>query len=90
MSDLDIIFRDLIKGSPLSIWKEDISDLKKYLGSLKEKTDDIRKYLDKNPSKIMKCAQLVKIVDFNRSMMELFEGESKNELLGPLLKDMNY
>ncbi|UCG89577.1 MAG: HAMP domain-containing histidine kinase [Candidatus Heimdallarchaeota archaeon] len=88
MSDLDINFRDLFKGSPLSIWKEDLSDLKKYLDSLKNKTDNIRKYFDENPSEVMKCAQLVKVFDVNESMMELIEEESKNELLGPLLKHM--
>ena len=89
MTEFDTIFRDLIKGSPLSIWKEDLSELKQYLDSLKKKTDDMRKYLDENPSEVMKCAQLVKIVDFNKSMMEVMEEESKNELLGPLLKHMN-
>ncbi|MFX1515167.1 MAG: sensor histidine kinase [Promethearchaeota archaeon] len=88
MTEFDPIFRDLIKGSPLSIWKEDLSELKKYLDSLKEKIDDVRKYLDENPSEILKCAQLVKIVDFNTSMMELIEEESRNELLGPLLKQI--
>ncbi|UCG00804.1 MAG: HAMP domain-containing histidine kinase [Candidatus Heimdallarchaeota archaeon] len=89
MTELDTIFRGLFEGSPLSIWKEDLSDLKKYLDSLKEKTDDIRQYFDENPSEIMKCAQLVKIVDVNRSMMELIEGESKRELLGSISKYMS-
>ena len=71
------------------MWKEDLSELKTYLNSLKEKTDDIRKHLDENPSEIMKCAQLIKIIDFNRAMMEVMEEESRSELLGPLLKHMN-
>ncbi|MHA2203427.1 MAG: sensor histidine kinase [Candidatus Hodarchaeales archaeon] len=89
MTDLDTIFRGLFEGSPLSIWREDLSDLKKYLDSLKKKTDNIRKYLDETPSEIMKCAQLVKIFDVNKSMMELIEEESKNELLGPFLKQLS-
>ncbi|MFX1508354.1 MAG: hypothetical protein ACFFDC_19910, partial [Promethearchaeota archaeon] len=89
MTEIDAIFRDLIQGSPLSMWKEDLSELKTYSDSLKEKTDDIKKYLDENPSEIMKCAQLIKVVDFNRAMMEVMEEESRSELLGPLLKHMN-
>jgi signal transduction histidine kinase len=89
LTDFDFIFRDLIKGSPLSIWKEDLSDLKEFLDSLKDKTDNIRKYFDETPSEILKCAQLVKVVDVNRSMMELIEEESKNKLLGPFLKHLN-
>jgi signal transduction histidine kinase len=87
--DLNSILQGLFEESPLSIWKEDLSDLKKYLDSLKKKTDNIRKYLDENPSEILKCAQLVKVVDVNKSMMELIEEESKNELLGPFLKHLS-
>ncbi|MHA2246463.1 MAG: ATP-binding protein [Candidatus Hodarchaeales archaeon] len=88
MSDLDKILGDLIPKSPLSVWKQDLSDLKKYLDSLKKKTDNIRKYFDENPSEIMKCAQLVKVFDVNKSMMELIEEESRDELLGSFLKHL--
>jgi hypothetical protein len=71
--------------SPLSVWKEDLSDLKKHIDSLKKKTNDFGKYLDENPSEIMKCAQLVKVTDVNKSLMELIEEESRSALLGPFL-----
>ena len=53
-----------------------------------EKTDDLGTFLEGNPAEILKCAKLVQIVDLNKSMMELIEGESKDELLGSLLKHM--
>ena len=88
MSNLDDILSELIKESPLSMWKEDLKDLKIYLDSLMEKTDDLETYLEDNPEEVLHCAKLVRIVDFNKSMMEIMEGESEDELLGNLLKHM--
>ena len=88
MTDLDTIIEGLFRESPISIWKEDLSGLKKYLDSLKKKNINIRKYFDENPSEVMKCAQLVNVLDTNRSMMELIEEESRNELLGSFLKHL--
>ncbi|MFX1285349.1 MAG: sensor histidine kinase [Promethearchaeota archaeon] len=89
MKDSNIPIQTLFEESPISIWREDLSELKKYLDSLKNETKDIKEYFDENPSEIIKCAQLVKIFDVNRSMMELIEEESKNELIGSFVKHLS-
>jgi len=90
LKDSDILLQTLFKESPVSIWRENLSELKEYLDSLKNKTKDIRKYFDENPSEILKCAQIVKVFDVNKSIMDLLiiDEESKSELIGPLLKNI--
>ncbi|MFX0204934.1 MAG: hypothetical protein ACFFDT_03045, partial [Candidatus Hodarchaeota archaeon] len=90
LNDPDFYFRTLFEESPVLIWIEDLSELKNYLNFLKKENTDFRKYFDENPSEIAKCAQMVKVVDMNKSLMDLMEEESKAEALGPISKYHNH
>ena len=80
-------FRSLFENSPVSIWEEDFSELKSYLDELtKTGITDLDAYLTAHPEVIIKCIELVKIVDVNRAGMKLYEAGSKADLLGGLHK----
>jgi len=80
-------FRTLFEDSPISLWEEDLSELKVFFDSLKEQgVTDFRQYFFDNPDTLAKCATLVKVVDVNKATLELLGADSKEELFGSLEK----
>lgn len=76
---------DLFENSPVSLWVEDISEVKKIIDNLKmEGIKDFRKYLDDNPEDLKKCVAKVKILDINKATLKLYKAFSKDELLSNL------
>ena len=75
-------YRGLFEDSPISLWEEDFSDIKKHIDRLRGSgITDFRIYFQENPEEVHKCSELVKIVDINRVTLEMFQAESKKELL---------
>lgn len=75
-------YRRLFENSPISLWEEDFSDIKKHIDRLRGSgITDFRIYFQENPEEVRKCSELVKIVDINRVTLEMFQAESKKELL---------
>ncbi len=78
-------YRTLFEHSPISIWEEDFSDIKKYIDGLREKgVPDISAYFDENPDAVAHCVKLVKIVDVNQATLTLYEAKSKEDLFAGL------
>ncbi len=74
-------YRRLFEDSPISLWDEDFSHVKKYIDGLKSSgVRDFRKYFEKHPEEIAKGAALVRVVDVNRATLELYKARSKDEL----------
>ncbi len=75
-------YRGMFENSPVSIWEEDFSDVKIYLDSLRNKAvTDIGAYLDTHPREIAKCAGMVRVLDVNRSGINLHRASDKEDLL---------
>lgn len=78
-------FRKLFEDSPVSLWEEDFSAIKKLLDRLKRKgVDDLDSYLKERPEIVAKCAGLAKVTNINRATLDLFEAKDKATLLGNL------
>jgi len=75
-------YKYLFEQSPISIWEEDFSELKKYLDSLKKKgIENFKDYFEKNPDEVDKCTRMVRILDINEMTVKLFNAKNKADLL---------
>lgn len=78
-------YRTLFEHSPVPLWDQDLSLLKKYLDGLRAAgTTDFRKYVQENPQDMYRCAGMVRVLDVNRAAVELFGATSKEQLLNDL------
>ncbi len=83
-------FRSLFEDSPIALWEEDFSALKKYFDAIKDSgISDFKTYFDEHPDAIGYCAGLIKIINVNQATLSLYKAESKdlifkglNQILG--------
>jgi class 3 adenylate cyclase/PAS domain-containing protein len=74
-------YRALFEYAPISLWEEDLSQVKKYIDGLRDTgVKDFREYFDAHPEEVIVCTNLLRIVDANKSTLELYEADSKEEL----------
>ncbi len=75
----------LFEDSPVGLWEEDFSGVKRYLDDLRNAgVNDFRKYFEENPQAILKCADLVQIKRVNKATLQLQGVEKEEDLLGSL------
>ena len=73
-------YRSLFEQSPISLWEEDFSDLKKHLDDLKSGgVSDMQKYFEEHPDELSYCTSLIKVLDVNQATLEMFAAESKEQ-----------
>ena len=78
-------YRRLFENSPISLWEEDYSEIKKYLDDLRsEGIKDLRKHFIEHPENLSKCASAAKILDVNEATLVLYGAKSVDELRGEL------
>jgi diguanylate cyclase (GGDEF)-like protein/PAS domain S-box-containing protein len=75
----------LFEKSPVSLWEEDLSDVRAYLDFLREcGVTDFRQHFSSHPEDVARCAAMVKVVDVNEYTLELYGAKSKASLLSSL------
>ena len=75
-------FQALFEDSPISLWQEDLTGLRAYLKKLQDSgVRDVRAYFEAHPDEMRKCADLIRVVDINRATLELYEADSKEQIL---------
>ena len=75
-------YQALFEDSPISLWQEDVTDLRAYLKNLQDSgVRDVRAYFEAHPEEMRQCANLIKVVDINRATLEIYEADSKEQLL---------
>ncbi|MHA2364897.1 MAG: PAS domain-containing sensor histidine kinase [Candidatus Hodarchaeales archaeon] len=80
-------YRNLFEDSPISLWEEDFSEIKRFFDDLKQSgVKDFKEYFDNHPEDIVKCTSLVKVIDVNQATLELYKAKNKEELTGNLDK----
>jgi len=81
----ELRYRALFEDSPISLWEEDFSRLRRHFDQLKK--DGIQafaRYFSDHPEEITRCIRMIRIVDVNRSTLALYEAASKEELLASI------
>lgn len=81
-SDHSCRSRDILEGARVSIWDKDYSGVLDFLTEIRgEGVQDLRAYLHDGPGRLSEALRRVRINDVNAYSVELFEAQSKNELL---------
>ncbi|MHB8841518.1 MAG: PAS domain S-box protein [Candidatus Aquicultor sp.] len=74
-------YRSLFEDSPVSLWEEDLSDIKAYLDELRSKgIENFREHFDSHPETVKHLVSMVKVADVNRATLDLYKATSKKEL----------
>jgi len=78
-------YRVLFEYSPISLWEEDLSQVKRYIDGLRDKgVKDLKKYFEDHPEEISPCINMIRIQDVNRASLKLYEADSKEDFLNRL------
>jgi PAS domain S-box-containing protein len=82
LKESEIRYRSLFKNSPISLWEEDFSDVKKYIDSLRSKgVSNFRTYFQDHPEDVINCATMVKVVDVNEVTLKMYQAGSVEDLM---------
>ena len=74
--------RGLFEHSPVSLWVEDFSFVKKMLDRLPPSNQDtLVDYVHAHPKFAQDCIDSIRILDINRQTLKLFKARSKSELV---------
>ena len=80
-------YRLLFESSPISLWEEDFSAVKKYLDGLRVNgVTDFRKHFREHPETVDHCLRQIKIIDVNQATLDLHNAGSKKILLESMEK----
>tara|TARA_R110001583_G_scaffold35585_1_gene118154 strand:- start:747 stop:5216 length:4470 start_codon:yes stop_codon:yes gene_type:complete len=79
-------FKNLFEQSPVSIWEQDFSEAIALLSTKKAETSNLESYLDQNPEFVATCISKIKILDINKTTLELLRVNNKEELLAQIKK----
>ncbi|MDR6969317.1 PAS domain S-box-containing protein [Flavobacterium arsenatis] len=77
-------YRSLFDDSPIALWEEDLSEVKKYLedlGLMGKDKSMVSDFLNANPKIVDKCISLIRIINVNTESLVLHNVESKEELI---------
>jgi diguanylate cyclase (GGDEF)-like protein len=77
--------RNLFDLSPVSLWVEDFSGVKRLLDEVRHRgIQDFRVFLSVHPEFVTRCMEEIRVVSVNRQTLTMFAAESQRELLGKL------
>ncbi len=79
-------FRNLFEHSPVSLWWEDHSEIKRYIDQLRASgIEDFRIYFQTQPEELAHCVTMLKVIAVNKATLQLYQAKSKEDLLKGLL-----
>lgn len=71
-------YHTIFEESPISLWEQDFSEVKKYIEELRNAgVEDFRLFFKEHPEEVSKCIKLVNVIDVNKASLELFNVGSK-------------
>ena len=74
-------YRSLFNNVPVGIFEVDFSEARKYfLKSVDNDVKNIDDYFNKNQLEFFKCMELVRIIDINKALIDIYEAKNKNEV----------
>lgn len=77
--------RGLFEYSPISLWVEDFSQVKRLFGDLRQiGIKDFRVFTDVHPEFVERCMQEIRVIDVNQQTLTMFHAADKQTLLSRL------
>jgi diguanylate cyclase (GGDEF)-like protein/PAS domain S-box-containing protein len=74
-------YQELFEHSPISLWEEDFSVIKKRVDKLKRKCKtELREFFQKNPKEVSKLLGLLNVIHVNQTTLALMNVDSFEEL----------
>lgn len=74
-------YRTLFEEAAVSLWEQDLSDVKRYLDRLRESgMTDLRAYFQDHPEDVLYCVSLIHNVDVNKAALNLYHANSREDL----------
>ncbi len=78
-------YRTLFAESPVSLWEEDFSGIRRYIERLRALgVTDLDDHFTANPDELADCVESVRVVDVNRATLALYGADSRSQLLAGL------
>ncbi|HEU4825542.1 MAG TPA: PAS domain S-box protein [Dongiaceae bacterium] len=78
-------YRGIFEGARVALWEEDFSAVMAILENLRKAgVTDLRGHFEAQPEALAEAVAAVRITDVNRYALELFEAETKEELVASL------
>ena len=85
IAESETFARGLFEHSPISLWVEDFSVVKRLIDEVRERgVVDFRTFLDVHPDFVARCMSEIRVIDVNRHTLELFKAADKATLLSRL------
>lgn len=80
-------YRSLFEDSPISLWEEDLSGVKRFVDDLRRQgVADFDAHFRDHPDDLLECVRQVRVINVNKATVRMLEAESKEQLLGGLDK----
>jgi len=80
-------FKQWFESSPISLWDEDFSEIKKCIDELKARdVGDLGSYLRQRPELVWELAGKVRVLDVNQATLNLYRAKSKEEFFCGITK----
>lgn len=84
-SESEARYRELFENSPISLWEQDFSGVKRAIEALRQQgISDFRAYFEQHTEAVTACLAQVKLLSFNRASLELYGAHDRDELLASL------
>lgn len=82
-------YRALFEEMPVAVWEEDFSEVKQYLDALKQQgIADVRQYFAAHPEEFARTRKMVKILEINKTTLEIYQANSKQALIDSTQEQM--
>ena len=82
-------YRALFEDSPISIWEEDFSEVKKFIDSLKQQgVTDFQSYFTSHPDTVMELTNKIKVLDVNGATLGMYHASSKEKLINSTMQSL--
>ncbi|MFO7802752.1 MAG: EAL domain-containing protein [Desulfovermiculus sp.] len=80
-------FKQWFESSPISLWEQDFSAVKKRIDEIKaQNVKDLDSYFRQRPELVWELAGKIRVLDVNQASLNLYRATSKEEFLGGITK----
>ncbi len=77
--------RDLFEHSPVSLWVEDFSAVKRLMEEVRQQgIRDFKTFIKVHPDFVSRCMKEIRVIDVNQQTLQMFGAQDKDELLNQI------